>query len=43
MMMTKRNKSIIPMTLGNMRRLGVRALLLTCRACGHEFRLNVDE
>jgi hypothetical protein len=33
---------IVSMTLGNMRSLGVRALLLTCQACGYELRLNVD-
>jgi hypothetical protein len=33
---------IVSMTLGNMRSLGVPALLLTCQACGYELRLNVD-
>jgi hypothetical protein len=31
-----------PMTLGNMRRLGMRSLDVTCKACGHHATFNVD-
>jgi hypothetical protein len=31
-----------PMTLANMRANGVRSLLLSCPACGHEAVMNVD-
>jgi hypothetical protein len=31
-----------PMTLGNMRSLGVRSLFAACRACGHKTKVNVD-
>jgi hypothetical protein len=31
-----------PMTLGNMRSLGVRGLLVTCEKCRHEARVDVD-
>jgi len=33
---------IRPMTLGNMRSLGVRGLFVTCLACGHEIKVDVD-
>jgi hypothetical protein len=31
-----------PMTLANMRANGVRAVAVTCQACGHEADVNVD-
>jgi hypothetical protein len=31
-----------PMTLGNMRGLGLRAVDVTCKACGYHTTLNVD-
>lgn len=37
-----RPEPIEPMTLGNMRQLGVRSLDVTCSACRHEVVLNVD-
>jgi len=40
----RRNEPIQPMTLGNMRRNGVRGLFVTCTACGRtsEVNINVD-
>jgi hypothetical protein len=40
--MAAREKPGPPMTLGNMRRNGVRALIATCQACGHKADVNVD-
>jgi hypothetical protein len=40
--MTTRDKPTGPMTLGNMRQHGARALDVTCRACGHRTEVNVD-
>ena len=34
--MPRFDEPIRPMTLGNMRSLGVRRLFATCRTCGHE-------
>jgi hypothetical protein len=31
-----------PMTLANMRRNGVHAVIATCQACGHKADVNVD-
>jgi hypothetical protein len=31
------------MTLGNMRRHGVRGLFVTCQHCGHERAVNMDD
>jgi hypothetical protein len=39
----KMRKLIGPMSLGNMRRLGPRSLIVTCTACGHHTAFNVDE
>jgi hypothetical protein len=32
-----------PMTLGSMRRHGVRGLFVTCQHCGHERAVNMDD
>ena len=40
--MTRRDEPIQPMTLGNMRRNGVRGLDVTCQHCGHHTEVNVD-
>jgi hypothetical protein len=40
--MAAREKPGPPMTSGNMRRNGVRALMATCQACGHKADVNVD-
>jgi hypothetical protein len=40
--MTRRDEPIQPMTLGNMRRNGVRGLFVTCLHCGHHTEVNVD-
>jgi len=40
--MTRSDEPIRPMTLGNMRRNGVRGLYVTCSACGHHTEVNVD-
>ena len=40
--MTRTAEPIEPMTLGNMRQLGVRSLDVMCSACRHEVVLNVD-
>jgi hypothetical protein len=37
------NEPIEPMTLGNMRSLGVRGLDVTCPNCHHAARLDVDD
>ena len=39
----KMRKLIGPMSLGNMRRLGPRSLVVTCTACGYHTTFNVDE
>jgi hypothetical protein len=40
--MVAREKPGPPMTLGNMRQNGVRAVIATCQACGHKADVNVD-
>jgi hypothetical protein len=40
--MARPDEPIGPMTLGNMRRLGVRSLFTTCLACGSKTEVNVD-
>ncbi len=40
--MTGRDEPIQPMTLGNMRRNGVRGLDVTCLLCGYHTAVNVD-
>jgi DNA-directed RNA polymerase subunit RPC12/RpoP len=40
--MVAREKAGPPMTLGNMRANGVRAVIATCQACGHKADVNVD-
>jgi hypothetical protein len=40
--MPRLDESIRPMTLGNMRSLGLRSLFATCLACGHKTKVNVD-
>jgi hypothetical protein len=40
--MTRRDESIRPMTLGNMRQNGVRELYVTCSACGYHAEVNFD-
>ncbi len=40
--MTRHDEPIRPMTLGNMRRNGVRGMFVTCSACGHDTEVNVD-
>ena len=40
--MLRFDEPIYPMTLGNMRSLGVRRLIATCRYCGRETEVNVD-
>jgi hypothetical protein len=40
--MTRPDEPIEPLTLGNMRSLGVRWLYATCQTCGHETEVNVD-
>jgi hypothetical protein len=40
--MTRAAEPIEPMTLGNMRQLGVRLLDVMCAACRYEVVLNVD-
>jgi DNA-directed RNA polymerase subunit RPC12/RpoP len=40
--MVAREKAAPPMTLGNMRANGVRAVIATCQACGHKADVNVD-
>ena len=41
--MAKDEEPIRPMTLGNMRRHGVRGLFATCGHCGHERAVNMDD
>jgi hypothetical protein len=41
--MAKFDEPIRPMTLGGMRRQGVRALFATCQNCGHERAVNMDD
>jgi predicted nuclease with RNAse H fold len=33
---------VLPMTLGNMRRLGVRSIAVTCDLCHHQATLSAD-
>ncbi len=40
--MTRRDEPIRPMTLGNMRRNGVRGLDVTCLHCGYRTEVNMD-
>jgi hypothetical protein len=40
--MAPREKPGPPMTLGNMRKNGVRAVIAACQACGHKADVNVD-
>jgi DNA-directed RNA polymerase subunit RPC12/RpoP len=40
--MVAREKPGPPMTLGNMRKNGVRAVIANCQACGHKADVNVD-
>ena len=40
--MTRRDEPIRPMTLGNMRKNGVRGLFVTCSSCGYYAEVNVD-
>jgi hypothetical protein len=39
--MVAREKPGPPMTLANMRKNGVRAVIAACRACGHKADVNV--
>jgi len=41
--MARDEEPIRPMTLGGMRRQGVRGLFVTCQHCGHERAVNMDE
>jgi len=40
--MARPDELIHPMTLGTMRRQGVRGLFVTCQHCGRETAVNVD-
>jgi hypothetical protein len=40
--MAAREKPGPPMTLANMRKNGVRAVIASCQACGHKADVNVD-
>ena len=40
--MVAREKPGPPMTLANMRKNGVRAVVAACQACGHKADVNVD-
>src|SRR5260370_33469054 len=40
--MTRGDEPICPMTLGNMRRNGVRGLDVTCLHCGYRTEVNMD-
>jgi hypothetical protein len=40
--MARPDEPIHPMTLGTMRRRGVRGLCVTCKHCGYETAVNVD-
>jgi hypothetical protein len=40
--MVAREKPGPPMTLANMRRNGVHAVIATCQSCGHNADVNVD-
>jgi hypothetical protein len=40
--MAAREKPWPPMTLANMRKNGVRAVIASCQACGHKADVNVD-
>jgi hypothetical protein len=40
--MVAREKHGPPMTLGNMRQNGVRAVIATCQTCRHKADVNVD-
>jgi hypothetical protein len=41
--MARDDEPIRPMTLGSMRRHGVRGLFATCQHCGHERAVNMDD
>jgi hypothetical protein len=41
--MARDEEPIRPMTLGSTRRRGVRGLFATCRHCGHERAVNMDD
>ena len=41
--MAKDEEPIRPMTLGNMRGHGVQGLFVTCRHCGYERAVNMDD
>jgi hypothetical protein len=41
--MVRDNEPIRPMTLGGMRRHGIRGLFVTCLHCRHERAVNVDD
>jgi hypothetical protein len=41
--MARDDEPIRPMTLGSMRRHGVRGLFVTCQHCGHERALSMDD
>jgi hypothetical protein len=40
--MPRSDEPIVPMSLGNMRSLGVRGLSVTCSACSYKRTVNVD-
>jgi hypothetical protein len=40
--MAQREKPGPPMTLANIRKNGVRAVIAACQACGHKADVNVD-
>jgi hypothetical protein len=41
--MARDQEPIRPMTLGSMRKHGVRGLFVTCEHCGHERAVNMDD
>ena len=41
--MTRDDEPIRPMTLGSMRRHGVRGLFVICQHCGHERAVSMDD
>src|ERR1700745_297908 len=41
--MARDEEPVPPMTLGSMRRHGVRGLFVTCQHCGHERAVNTDD
>jgi hypothetical protein len=40
--MARMMNQYVPMTLGSMRRHGVRGLFVTCQHCGHERAFDMD-